>query len=68
MASNGGLGDCDRGYCYDDKEEEQRGKQVMAIWQRVDDDNDNKDEEGQKGRRAIWQVIRFHSREPLVMR
>ena len=43
MASNGGLGDCDRGYCYDDKEEEQRGKQVMAIWQRVNDDNDNKD-------------------------
>ena len=62
---------CDHGYEYDDKKKDQKGRKViMAIWQIVHNDNDNENdgEEEQKGRRARWQVIRFHSREPLVMR
>ena len=62
---------CDHGYEYDDKKKDQKGRKViMAIWQIVHNDNDNENdgEEEQKGRRAIWELIRFHSREPLVMR
>ena len=43
--------------------------QVMVVIMLCDHGYDYDDKKkDQKGRRAIWEVIRFHSREPLVMR